>query len=192
MPQRCLEQGLARAVNCRNGEQGHASALSSTQHPYPQPNGSNLLHLIPASWPGDSLIRPRCARLLAKPEYSSPPGEVCCWPRRLGEDAGRVHRGGSVAQGAKEVLLAGTPWWLSCCWPGDATEQDAAGRDAVAQLNTIRGNRCASNVERACSSAARRSTEAAVRTGKKLASGSSRAHRGETACRWQKNTHLQW
>ena len=25
-------------------------------------------------------------------------------------------------------LLAGAPWWLSCCWPGDATEQDAAGR----------------------------------------------------------------
>ena len=35
------------------------TALSSTQHPYPQPNGSNLLHLIPASWPGDSLIRRR-------------------------------------------------------------------------------------------------------------------------------------
>ena len=30
----------------------------------------------------------------------------CCWPRRLGGDAGRVHRGGSVGQGAKEVLLA--------------------------------------------------------------------------------------
>ena len=29
-----------------------------------------------------------------------------CWPRRLGGDAGRVHRGGSVGQGAKEVLLA--------------------------------------------------------------------------------------
>ena len=24
-------------------------------------------------------IRPRCARLLAKPEYFSPPNEVCCW-----------------------------------------------------------------------------------------------------------------
>ena len=35
-------------MNCRNGEQGHASALSCTQHPHPQPNGSNLLHLIPA------------------------------------------------------------------------------------------------------------------------------------------------
>ena len=35
-------------MNCRNGEQGHASALSCTQHPHPQPNGSNLRHPIPA------------------------------------------------------------------------------------------------------------------------------------------------
>ena len=55
-----------------------------------------------------------------------------------------------------ELLLAGAPWWLSCCWPGDATEQDAAGRGAVAQLNTIRGSRCVCNVERACCLAARR------------------------------------
>ena len=27
-------------------------------------------------------IRPRCARLLAKPQYFSPPNEVCCWPGR--------------------------------------------------------------------------------------------------------------
>ena len=33
-----------------------------------------------------------------------------------------------------ELLLAGAPWWLSCCWPGDATEQDAAGRGAVTEL----------------------------------------------------------
>ena len=26
------------------------------------------------------------------------------------------------------MLLAGAPWWLSCCWPVDATERDAAGR----------------------------------------------------------------
>ena len=30
-------------------------------------------------------------------------------------------------------MLAGAPWWLSYCWPGDATEQDAAGRGAVAE-----------------------------------------------------------
>ena len=27
--------------------------------------------------------------------------------------------------------LVGAPWWLSCCCPVDATEQDAAGRGAV-------------------------------------------------------------
>ena len=44
-------------------------------------------------------------------------------------------------------MLAGAPWWKaigkmllagalwqSCCWPGDATEQDAAGRGAVTEL----------------------------------------------------------
>ena len=46
-------------MNCRNGEQGHASALSSTQHPHPQPNGSNLRRLTPASWLCNSLIRRR-------------------------------------------------------------------------------------------------------------------------------------
>ena len=44
---------------CWNCAHGQASALSCTQHPHPQPNGSNLRHLTPASWPGDSLIRRR-------------------------------------------------------------------------------------------------------------------------------------
>ena len=39
-----------------------------------------------------------------------------------------------LARAPDEVLLAGAPWWLSYCWPGDATEQDAAGRGAVAAL----------------------------------------------------------
>ena len=30
-----------------------------------------------------------------------------------------------------KMLLAGAPWWQCCCWPGDATERDAAGRGAV-------------------------------------------------------------
>ena len=142
--------------------------------------------------------------MLAKSEYSSPPDEVCCWPRRRGDrDAGTGavveshredvagrgavaqlntrrgcwcghaagrswHREAAVRGGQKpagrsrqecsysKMLLAGAPWWLSYCWPGDATEQDAADRGAVAQLNTIRGSRCASNVERACCLAARR------------------------------------
>ena len=30
-------------------------------------------------------------------------------------------------------ILAGAPWWQCCCWLGDATEQDVAGRGAVAE-----------------------------------------------------------
>ena len=29
------------------------------------------------------------------------------------------------------MLLAGAPWWLSCCWLEDATEQDATEQDAA-------------------------------------------------------------
>ena len=36
-------------------------------------------------------------------------------------------------------MLTGTPWWLSYCWPGDATEQDAAGRGADAALRKPMG-----------------------------------------------------
>ncbi len=35
----------------------------------PDSAGSIICHLAAAPWPGDSLIRSRCARLLAKPEY---------------------------------------------------------------------------------------------------------------------------
>ena len=38
-----------------------------------------------------------------------------------------------------ELLLAGAPWWLSCCWPGDATEQDAAGRGHPDRVAAGRG-----------------------------------------------------
>ena len=49
-------------------------------------------------------IRPRCARLLAKPKYSSPPDEVCCWQgRRGGAPSGR------------------------CCWQGRCS--GTAGRE---------------------------------------------------------------
>ena len=64
---RCLcFEGVRGDLHERRTHQ--VAALSSTQHLRP--------------WPGDSLIRPRCARLLAKPEYSSPPDEVCCWQGR--------------------------------------------------------------------------------------------------------------
>ena len=32
------------------------------------------------------------------------------------------------------LLLAGAPWWLSCCWLEDTTEPDAAGRGTVVDL----------------------------------------------------------
>ena len=43
--------------------------------------------------------------MLAKPEYFSPPNEVCCWQGRRGEEAGR----GAVKTGQ-------APRWS--CWPG--------------------------------------------------------------------------
>ena len=44
----------------------------------------------PHSAAASQQIRPRCARLLAKPEYSSPPNEVCGWTgRRDGKPSGR-------------------------------------------------------------------------------------------------------
>ena len=66
--------------------------------PTPRPGDSLITHRIPASRPGGSHIRPRCARLLAKPEYFSPPDEVCCW------------QGGAVAQ----TLTPDE----TCCWQG--------------------------------------------------------------------------
>ena len=44
--------------------------------------------------------------------------------------AAKSHREAAAGRGdvVAKLLLAGAPWWLSCCWPGDATEQDAAGR----------------------------------------------------------------
>ena len=59
--------------------------------------------------------------MLANPEYSSPPGEVCCWPGR---------RGGAAGTGSQRKQLAGTPW--RSCWYGQPAE--AAGRGAVAEL----------------------------------------------------------
>ena len=48
-----------------------------------------------------------------------------------------------------ELLLAGAPWWLSCCWPGDATEQDAAGRGVAAELHREATSRAASAEDQA-------------------------------------------
>ena len=93
-----------------------------------RPNYSHIQHLTPSPRPGSSLIRPRCARLLAKPEYSSPPNEVCCWqgapcqlrccwPGSRGRAAGRP--AWTPWQSAiGKLLLAGAPCQLRCCWPG--------------------------------------------------------------------------
>ena len=85
-----------------------------------------------------------------------------------------------------KMLLVGAPWWLSCCWPGDATEQDAAGRGAVAE-RLQRGGAVVEMLAEAPwhsitldeGAGADTHREAAVRIGKKLASGSSGARRAE-------------
>ena len=52
--------------------------------------------------------------MLAKPEYSSPPDEVCCWPGRRGGAAGKgaaakSHREDVAGRGTVAKKLA-TPW----------------------------------------------------------------------------------
>ena len=82
--------------------------------------------------------------MLAKPEYSSPPDEVCCWPGRCGgavagrepsaqRTAGRgaeakSHLEDAAGRGAVAELLAralrqngwlaGAPQWQRYYWPG--------------------------------------------------------------------------
>ena len=34
-------------------------------------------------------------------------------------------------------MLAGAPWWLSCCWLEDATEQDATEQDAAGRGTVV-------------------------------------------------------
>ena len=47
--------------------------------------------------------------MLAKPEYSSPPDEVCCWPGRRGRaTAERQSRGRAAGRGAAAELMAGS------------------------------------------------------------------------------------
>ena len=76
-------------------------------------------------------IRPRCARLLAKPQYSSPPDEVCCWPGCRGGSPGERHSLGGAAAGKG---TAGT----EDCWPGRCGGA-AAGREPSAQRTACWG-----------------------------------------------------
>ena len=87
-----------------------------------------------------------------------------------------------------KMLLAGAPWWLSYCWPGDATEQDVAGRGAVAE-RLQRGGAVVELLAGAPwhsitldeGAGADTHREAAVSIGKKLASGSSGARQAEAS-----------
>ena len=79
-------------------------------------------------------IRPRCARLLAKPEYSSPPDEVCCWPGAMAElllargTVAELHREAFAGQGHRGGEPSG-----SFCWRGAAAKglngREHCGRD---------------------------------------------------------------
>ena len=61
--------------------------------------------------------------MLAKPEYSSPPNEVCCWPGR---------RSGAAGRGAVAELLAGSN-------AAECHREDVAGLGAAAKLQTSLG-----------------------------------------------------
>ena len=62
--------------------------------------------------------------MLAKPEYSFPPNEVCCWPGVPWQSA------------IGKLLLARVPWQSAIgklLLARGAAEQDAAGREAAKQ-----------------------------------------------------------
>ena len=63
--------------------------------------------------------------MLAKPEYSSPPDEVCCWPRRCGREASR----GALAERLARVL-----WQRG--WPGCRCREADHGRHALVNGRT--------------------------------------------------------
>ena len=73
-------------------------------------------------------IRPRCARLLAKPQYFSPPDEVCCWLGRRGRARAQPWR-----SAIGKMLLAVAPPMRSLL-AREPPAQRTAGRDVVAEL----------------------------------------------------------
>ena len=87
--------------------------------------------------------------MLAKPEYFSPPDEVCCWPgrraemlrpgQRSGDVAGRGRRGEAVAgRGAVAKLLqAGNRWHRG--QPAGAVKRNSIGKSLP-----LHGRRCGS------------------------------------------------
>ena len=89
--------------------------------------------------PGDATERDAAGRGTVVDLLAEAPRR-CCWPRRLGGDAGRVHRGGFVGQGAKEVLLAeGTvAKRMAAPWQEWQHREETAGDGAV-HKKTCRG-----------------------------------------------------
>ena len=72
-------------------------------------------------------IRPRCARLLAKPQYFSPPDEVCCWPGGRGGSPGKRRRlGGAVA--GREPSAQRTACWGAVAEQGHSRGGAPSGR----------------------------------------------------------------
>ena len=74
--------------------------------------------------------------MLAKPEYSSPPDEVCCWPGRCGGADGRECHGeedcGTVAESHLEDAAGRGA-------AAKSYREDVAGRGAEAALMAGRG-----------------------------------------------------
>ena len=92
--------------------------------------------------------------MLAKPEFFSPPDEVCCWPERCGEAAGtgaatelligqgaaaeKLTGQGATAEVLTEVLqrrsCPAEALWQNVCWPGRLCWV-SAGRGTMAKIH---------------------------------------------------------
>ena len=79
--------------------------------------------------------------MLAKPEYFSPPDEVCCWPGRLG---------GNGRDAVAEVLLAGAlrEGWSEAevCAEKLPLSGDLSGGNALLRLQRGKVCRCSGDV----------------------------------------------
>ena len=75
--------------------------------------------------------------MLAKPEYFSPPDEVCCWPGRRAEMLRPGQRSGDIAgRGAvAELLQAGNRWHRG--QPAGAVKRNSIGKSLP-----LHGRRC--------------------------------------------------
>ena len=88
--------------------------------------------------------------MLAKPEYFSPPDEVCCWQGR---------RSGAAGRGAVAELLAGSN-------AAECHREDVAGLGAAAKLQTSLGTAAESHREDAADRRCGRTADRLGRSGK--------------------------